>query len=87
MSPFAFSILCHYYVSPEPYREGNPVAVDACVESFISTGMLEAADPETTARHGAKYRATERAVFWINAALSTPFPVSVWAIPSPKEGE
>ena len=81
MSPFEFSILIHYHVSPCEYDgSASTDAIESVVDHLLGAGLLEVRS-EGDRAYGGRYRTTRKGQFWIDHVLSTPYPVGEWRIP------
>jgi len=78
MTPLEISILLHYHVSADDYRNGDfsAPAVRNAIDEFRRDGFLAEA-VETY------YRITEKGQFYVKALCAVPLPVTTWIIPQP----
>ncbi len=89
MTPLEIEIILHYYCSAEDYRNGDhsAPAVKCALNRFLEDGLLvhEGFNVERfdDGRIRARYKVTDRALTYIAALESVPFPNQVWRMPQP----
>lgn len=80
MSPFQFSILIHYHCCCDEYENLGRDIVLKEIDAFIRDGMLVGCESGERP-FGASYKTTEKARYWIDYILATPYPDLMWRIP------
>lgn len=84
ISPIILQMIIHYCVCCDDFREGDlsAPAVRDGLAILIAEKMLSVNDKQGNP----KYRATDKAKYYLNYICQTPFPIMIYKIPERVEG-
>ncbi len=83
LPPNHLDVFMHYYVSTEIHPRFHSQAVQEALSFFVTNEMLDYDDNGVA---GIGYSLTEKGLFWLNAVLSVPLPVTSYRIPLSTDG-
>lgn len=81
MSPLAFKILLHYYITPVQLDRNkmSDLELDA-LANFIADAMIE---PRKCGDHNwDSHQISDKGKVWVEAMLNTPYPQLRWIVPA-----